>query len=188
MSGIFDASHDGNAGSRQRPGPAVGVPVHDALVQDPCQMGWQTTVTHGRPQLIRTHANPGSARWQASLKRPPKQRVGQARLGQRRAISGPLAKVRSGQPGLLRSTKVSSSAALTAVRHAPSKLVLPSSSLLDCPGQDSRVKAKPHAVASRALTRQPRPEDGSNRGGRRRTSTRPSAQAGPRSAVPLARH
>jgi hypothetical protein len=33
-----------------------------------------------------------------------------------------------------------------------------SSSLLDCLGRVRRVKAKPHAVASRALTRQPRPE------------------------------
>jgi hypothetical protein len=34
----------------------------------------------------------------------------------------------------------------------------PSSSLLDCLGRGRRVKAKPHAVASRALTRRPRPE------------------------------
>ena len=33
-----------------------------------------------------------------------------------------------------------------------------SSSLLDCLGRVRRVKAKPHAVASRALTRRPRPE------------------------------
>jgi hypothetical protein len=33
-----------------------------------------------------------------------------------------------------------------------------SSSLLDCLGRIRRVKAKPHAVASRALTRRPRPE------------------------------
>ena len=35
---------------------------------------------------------------------------------------------------------------------------MPSSSLLDCLGRVRRVKAKPHAVASRALTRRPRPE------------------------------
>jgi len=35
---------------------------------------------------------------------------------------------------------------------------VPSSSLLDCLGRVRRVKAKSHAVASRALTRQPRPE------------------------------
>ena len=33
-----------------------------------------------------------------------------------------------------------------------------SSSLLDCLGRVRRVKAKPHAVASRALTQRPRPE------------------------------
>ena len=38
------------------------------------------------------------------------------------------------------------------------KTWLPSSSLLDCLGRVRRVKAKPHAVASRALTRRPRPE------------------------------
>jgi hypothetical protein len=37
-------------------------------------------------------------------------------------------------------------------------LRIPSSSLLDCPGRVRRVKAKPHAVASRALTRRPQPE------------------------------
>ena len=36
----------------------------------------------------------------------------------------------------------------------------PSSSLLDCLGRVRRVKAKPHAVASRALTRRPRSEGG----------------------------
>jgi len=36
--------------------------------------------------------------------------------------------------------------------------VVPSFSLLDCLGRVRRVKAKPHAVASRALTRRPRPE------------------------------
>jgi hypothetical protein len=35
---------------------------------------------------------------------------------------------------------------------------IPSTSLLDCLGRVRRVKAKPHAVASRALTRRPRPE------------------------------
>jgi hypothetical protein len=34
----------------------------------------------------------------------------------------------------------------------------PSSSLLDCLGRSHRVKAKPHAVASRALTHRLRPE------------------------------
>jgi hypothetical protein len=38
------------------------------------------------------------------------------------------------------------------------KLVVPSPSPLDCLGRVRRVKAKPHAVASRALTRRPRPE------------------------------
>jgi hypothetical protein len=42
------------------------------------------------------------------------------------------------------------------------------SSLLDCLGRVRRVQAKPHAVASRALTRQPRPKDGSYRGGQGR--------------------
>ena len=41
-----------------------------------------------------------------------------------------------------------------------------SSSLLDCLGRVRRVKAKPHAVASRALTQRPRPDNGSYRGGR----------------------
>jgi hypothetical protein len=35
---------------------------------------------------------------------------------------------------------------------------VPSTSLLDCLGHDRRVKAEPHAVASRALTQRPRPE------------------------------
>ena len=39
-------------------------------------------------------------------------------------ITGPLAKVSSGQPRLLRSIKLSSSAAVTAVRHTPSKLAM----------------------------------------------------------------
>ena len=34
----------------------------------------------------------------------------------------------------------------------------PSTSMLDCLGHDRRVKAKPHAVASRVLTQRPRPE------------------------------
>ena len=36
--------------------------------------------------------------------------------------------------------------------------VVPSTSLLDCLGRGRRIKAKPHAVASRALTRRPRPK------------------------------
>ena len=42
-----------------------------------------------------------------------------------RAIGGPLATVKDGQPRLLRSIRVCRSAALTAVLHTPSKLVLP---------------------------------------------------------------
>jgi hypothetical protein len=42
----------------------------------------------------------------------------------RRANSGPLATVSSGQPRLLRSMEVSRSAVLTAMRHTPSKLVM----------------------------------------------------------------
>ena len=38
------------------------------------------------------------------------------------------------------------------------RLIVPSSSLLDCLGRVRCVKAKPHAVASRALTQRPRPE------------------------------
>ena len=38
------------------------------------------------------------------------------------------------------------------------QLVVPLSSLLDCLGRVRRVKAKPHAVASRALTRRPHTE------------------------------
>jgi len=59
-------------------------------------------------------------------------------------------------------------------RHPPSGQIEcsrhPFSSLLDCPGRGRRVKAKPQAVASRALTRRPRSR------GRllsRRTGTRP---------------
>ena len=38
------------------------------------------------------------------------------------------------------------------------RLIVPSSSLPDCLGRVRCVKAKPHAVASRALTQRPRPE------------------------------
>ena len=69
-----------------------------------------------------------------------------------------------------------------------SSTIVPSSSLPDCLGRVRRVKAKPHAVASRALTQRPRPE---GRQLSRRTGedqARPSAQAGPRFAGPLAGH
>jgi len=66
--------------------------------------------------------------------------------------------------------------------------VVPSFSLLDCLGRVRRVKAKLHAVASRALTRQHGPRDGSYRGGRGKTRARLSAQAAPWFAVPLACH
>jgi hypothetical protein len=49
-----------------------------------------------------------------------------------------------------------------AVTHDACQVVLllfeSSSSLLNCLGRVRRVKAKPHAVASRALTQRPRPE------------------------------
>jgi len=60
-----------------------------------------------------------------------------------------------------------------------------SSSLLYCLGRVRRVKAKPQAVAARALTRRLRLEgwEPSRRTGR--TRTRPPAWAGPRFAGPL---
>jgi len=61
-----------------------------------------------------------------------------------------------------------------------------SSSLLYCLGRVRRVKAKPHAVAARALTRRLPLEDGRHQGGRGRTRTRSPAWAGPRFAGPLA--
>jgi len=63
-----------------------------------------------------------------------------------------------------------------------------SSSLLYCLGRVRRVKAKPHAVAARALTRRLPLEDGRRQGGRGRTRTRSPAWAGPRFAGPLAGH
>jgi hypothetical protein len=60
-----------------------------------------------------------------------------------RPLAGPLATVNSGQPRLLRSIETSSSAALTSVRHTPSKLELSSSSLHDCLGRVFRIKAMP---------------------------------------------
>ena len=62
------------------------------------------------------------------------------------------------------------------------RLVALSSSLPDCLGRVRRVKAKPHAVASRALTRRTRPEGWqlSRRTGKSRA--RPSTRAGPRFA------
>ena len=48
------------------------------------------------------------------------------------AISRPLATVKDGQPRLLRSIRVSSSAALTAVCHTPSKLVIEFGSGASC--------------------------------------------------------
>src|SRR5205823_13627821 len=74
----------------------------------------------------------GLGAWLATRRKPPTpatissrtHRPDSARTTRRRAISGPLATVSSGQPRLLRDIKVSSSAVLTPVCHTPSKLVM----------------------------------------------------------------
>ena len=86
------------------------------------------------PASASSNSTPAESQLSKSAQGIPNVRADQ----DRRAISRPLTTVSNGQLRLLRSTKVSSSAALTVVRPTPSKLVI-------LPPAPSRIRGSPAA-------------------------------------------